>query len=567
MTLQPRTRSRQLVATLLTATLLFVTKVAFGEERSVAEMMPDTAGIFLEINRPQEFQQLLRQGNVPPVVARLCSLSPCKPISLAVDAPTRGLLFTFDLPEESPCRTTLSTTHAVLRTWADRLGLGSFVYQHDIGTSTIRHVGSGGWFPDGQRLLMATRQALTLDTWLTIHDPKQPALAETEDYRAAIAELPSDRVATVFLRRAGQSQIARGLVELAQVTAGIAVAEADLPPPLGQLAMQTFRQPIEEVRYVAAAVSLGETKPHITVILPEESTRLASTLRVLAAIPQSGRTSVPLVPSNTIVSVSTYLNRQAVELAIASLFSPEQLASLQATNPEVAALVEGLSFTLDAVEQIEPRVQVVFARKPFAALDQEGPQLRLPAVAVVFVPKNPKQMKQVFSLAFMGAMSEANKTAKHENRPRYRLSSQHVGEVTVSSGILRKRTPDQQPPTLLQASLEPTIAFLDRRFIFATNQALAVELVELAAHQPDITIDTSLRIDVGPTEVLRSTIDNYEASSELSEPLGELKNILGPILDSLVAAARPLLEQTPASTLPISQPSLVLPFTLEVKTE
>lgn len=562
-----RLLSRQLVATVLAAVMILVSCVAVAEDRPVAELMPETAGFFLEINRPQEFQQLLREGNVPPLLVRLCCLAPIKPISLAVDPESRGLLLTFDSPEDSPVRVSLNATHAVLKTWANRLGLDSFVFQHDIGSTTIRHVGPLGWFPDGQRLLMATRQALTFDTWLTIHDPKQPSLAETGDYKAAIAKLPSDRVATVFVRQTGQSQTARLLVKLAQTTAGIAVAEANLPSPLGELALQTVRQPLEEVRFMAAALSTGKPKPHLTVILPEESTRLASGLRVLAALPQQGRTSVPLVPSNTIVSVSTHLNREAVELAIATLFGPEQLTSLQATNPEVAALVEGLSFTLDAVEQIEPRVQVVFARKAYGELNQEGPQLRLPAIAVVFVPKNPAQMKQVFSLAFMGAMSEANKTAKHENRPRYRLSSQRVGEARVNSGILRQRTPDQRPPTLLQASLEPSIAFLERRFIFATNQALAIKLVELAANQPDTTIDTSLRIDVGPTEVLRGTLDNYEASGELSEPLGELQGIIGPLLDPLVAAARPLLEQAPASTLPISQPPLVLPFTLEVKTE
>lgn len=560
-------RASLLGIAILVGTFVFVRGVANADERPVAELMPDTVQCFIEVNDSTALKQMARDGGgkLLPALARLYPSGWMKQVALAVDPSHRGMLVTLESPSESSRRVTLAMPHMVLEGWAHKLGLGSFVYQHDIGSTTIRHVGPLGWFEEGRRTLLATRNALTLDTWLTIHDPKQRSLANTEDYQSAMAELPADRAATLFVRPGEASNRARGLLDLAQATAGVALAESELPLPVRRLIVHSARQSLEEVRYMAASISPGKPKPRVTVVLPKESSRTASTLRMLAAIPQQGRTSRPLVPGNTIVSISTYLNREAIELAVETLFSPDQLAALQDTNPEVAALVEGLSFTIDASRQIEPRVQVVFARREFAEVDDDLSQPRLPAVAVIFIPKNPRELRQGLLLAYWGAMSEANKAADAENRPSYRFQSTRVGPVTVNSGILRERKEGQRPPTLLQASLEPTIAFLDERFIFATDHQLAVELVELGLAQQDETLDASLRLDLGPTDVLRSTLDNYEAAINEVEQLKQLHQLLGPMMDPMVAGMRALAEDATSPKLRIELPQLTLPFTLEVK--
>ena len=564
----PTLRLGLVMLLMLVAALTATGRHSFADERPVAELIPDTVQCFLEVNDLAALQQMARDGGgkLLPALARLYPSGWMKPVAVAVDPSHRGMLVTLESPSDSTSRVTLTMPHMVLENWARKLGLVSFVYQHDIGSTTIRHVGPVGWFEEGRRTLLATRDALTLDTWLTIHDPKQLSLADREDFQLALSQLPADRAATLFVSPGEATKPARAVLDLARATAGVALAESELPVPLRRLVIQASQQRTEDIRYMATAISSGKTKPHVTVVLPEESARTAGMLRMLAAIPQQGRTLRPLVPNNTIFSISSYLNREAIELAVETLFSAEQLAALQDTNSEVAALVEGLSFTLEASQQVEPRVQVVFARREFDEKGEDESQARLPAMAVIFVPKKPKDLRQALLLAYWGAMSEANKAADQANRPSYRFQSTRVGPVTVNSGILRERKEDQRPPTLLQASLEPTLAFMDERFIFATDHQLAVELVELGLSQPHETIDTSLRLDIGPTDVVRATLDNYETAIDDVEPLSQLHQVLGPMMDPVVAGMRALAEQATSPTLRIDQPQMVLPFTLEVKT-
>ncbi len=559
-----RARSRGLA--LLILLLVFRGNVAVADEPAIAERMPSTTRLFFEINKPEALQRLIRDGMCLPEKQRLLPDCPWNLIAVAVDPKHRGLLFTFDSLSDTGERVVCASTHAVLQACARSVGLGSLVFRHKVGSATLWHVGPVGWFDDGHRTIVSTRRSLTFDAWRTIHDPRQPSLAETSDFQTAMAALPDDRVATCFVRQGDHLGNGRLLLQIGQATAAVAIAESNLPRPIRRLAVQLARKPVEEVRFLAAALSDREPKPHVTVVLPAESPRLAGALRVLAAIPQQGRASVPLIPSNTMLSISTFLNRQAIALAVETLFNADGLSALKESNPEFATLVQGLSFTVDASRQIEPRVQVVIARRPTATKKEREPRLELPAMAVIFVPTNPKRLKQMISLAFMGAMNEVNKTAEKENRPSYRLVGKRVGDVMVTSGVMRERKEGQRPTTPLLAGVSPTIAFLDRRFIFATDRQLAVDLVTLAAEQPDATIDSSLRLNVGPVEILRAMVDSYEAVLTRSKSLRFVHQLAGPLMDGSVVVTRQLLQHAPSPKLKIDQPPIDLPFTLEVLT-
>jgi len=487
---------------LLLAAIMFRGSDAMADEPTAAELKPGSMQLFIEINEPEKLLRLIRDDFPLSAIAHLWPEASLVRVAEALDSKQREFLFALD--------------------------------------------------PVG--------------VWRAVHNQQRQSLVETAEFQAAMKALPDDRVATFFVRRGDRLANVRLLGQLARAAVGVAVAESNLPKPLRRLAIQSALQPLEEVRFMAVSVSDREPKPHVTVVLPPESPRLAGVLRVLAAIPQQGRTSLPLVPSNTMLSISSFVNRQAIALAAETLFSPDRIAGLSQSNPEIAALLQGLTFTVDASRQIEPRVQIVIARRPLVETEESASQLRVPAVAVIFVPVNPKQMKQIFSLAFMGAMNEVNKTAQRQNRPRYRLVGKRIGEVTVTSGVLRERKEGQRPATPLLAGISPSIAFLDRRFIFSTDHELAVELVKLAATQPDATIDTSLRLNIGPIEILHSVVDNYEAALAQSAPLRRVHQLAGPLMDSTVATTRQLLRQAPSPKLSIDQPPIVLPFTLEVAT-
>lgn len=271
---------------------------------------------------------------------------------------------------------------------------------------------------------------------------------------------------------------------------------------------------------VLATAAIGradESDPKNVAKSPLGASLARDLLQILAALGEDGPTLKPLLPRSTIVSASGRLQPDAAAIVMRRLSDPGLIDQLEPIRPEIARVLAGLSSAIPLLREIEPEVQLVIARQSFRDAGDAVPMGKLPGVALVFVPRDPKRAKQIFLSAFWAAMLEANETAQATGRPRLRMTSSRRGEGFFA-GATFVPGEGEQYRGLADYNLSPAIGIAGQRFVISSSKELALQLVELADQEDELVFERvpgSLRIEWGPVAGCELVCDNLPSIAEL----------------------------------------------------
>jgi len=273
-----------------------------------------------------------------------------------------------------------------------------------------------------------------------------------------------------------------------------------------------FVRPMIKSPYVALSLEEAAGGLQLAVVTPENVGDSTDGMQLLGGLLDAGNAFKPLLPPDTILSSSMYVSRDA--LAALNRLVTRDLTEQFAETPADKALLEaGIPLINDILEQMRPEVQVVLARPTFAPGVE--PQVRLPAVAVIFRPADPDKVKSAFILSYLGTLRQSNLRARAVGGPTFVMASERRGDALIAGA--RYRTPQEDPKAsagMLQYNLCPAMAVVGNRFILSSNHRLVMDLVELAQAQPDEALADNLQVDVGLAAGMALLADNLEATPD-----------------------------------------------------
>lgn len=242
---------------------------------------------------------------------------------------------------------------------------------------------------------------------------------------------------------------------------------------------------------------------------------LREMLQFLQAATEQGPAMRPLLPEGTILSISRHLSPELVSMVVDKLSDPATLERLGLDRPTVNQLIMGLSLVTPLLEDIEPQVQIIFARPKFDGVEAV-PEPKFPAVALIFRPRDMRQAKSVLLSAYLAAMNQANQTAKAQGRPQLKLESKRRGDGFYATSVFR--LPEDAEPEIIglaDYNLSPSIAVVGQRMILCSSRGLTLDLVDLATAEAENELDPlvseTVRLDIGPAAGLQLLADNFPA--------------------------------------------------------
>jgi len=265
----------------------------------------------------------------------------------------------------------------------------------------------------------------------------------------------------------------------------------------------------------ASAAPLGAAERPESLNLRAALEELVSWVELFRAARTEGPALRPLLPRETLVSVSSHLSPEAAALYVDRLSDPRTLTRLGIDRPTVNQLIEGLELVTPLLAEIEPQIQVVAARQTFPGV-RAVPETKLPAVAMVFRPRDPNQAKRLLMSAYLLAMQSANDSARKAGRPRLTMESKRLGDGFYAASMFRlPRDPSPEIVGLADYNLSPAIAVVGERMILSSSRELVIELLELAsAEEGELLVPESLRIDWGPAATVQLAVNNVPALAD-----------------------------------------------------
>ena len=316
-------------------------------------------------------------------------------------------------------------------------------------------------------------------------------------------------------------------------------------------------------RFMAAALRLDTHPPEVSIVLPDSAKQLATALRLLSALERAGPAPRPLLPRQTLLACTTAGDKEIARPPSELLLDGDAFTETAQASPQLVLLIRAVVFAAQTAQQMEPGLQVIVARSRYSGSENGASPSRVPAVAVVFAPKEPRKMRLAYQLAFIGGVNQLSQVLQQQGGPRLSLRNRRVGAGQMTSALPIAGTSTGQLAALTEG-FSPTIATLEKRFLFATSVDLAERCAELAAEEPFDWAEAPLRIDFGLTAAAQFALDGYQSfvrSRRRSESTS-----LGSMADLAVTAARIGLALAPAPMAAIELPTFRAPLRLNVVT-
>lgn len=229
-----------------------------------------------------------------------------------------------------------------------------------------------------------------------------------------------------------------------------------------------------------------------------------------------GRVTSVRTAGEPILSLSVYRNLSEMWLRSGDLFNEKVNDGFAKADATLSTLFSGKDFGEEILAALSPEMQIVVSRQEFSA-DGPTPTIKLPAFALVTRLKDPEPTAAEFQRLYMSFMGFLNVTGGAEGRPQFDidLESTDSGRIISTRVVpLAGREPEEQ--TSIAYNFSPTLAIQDDLFILSSSSVLARGL--LAAKETPIETETlqggdariNLALDLKAPGIRRALEDNRE---------------------------------------------------------
>lgn len=477
---------------------------SFGDERTPADLLPQTTMAFLEMPRPDEFLPIVEQHRL---VKRLMSLSPVQAamqkdeyvafrgvlalVEVQIELPWRevvrrglggGLAIAFDQKTGGVvllAKTTDGSTHAKFAeviTNLVALDAQNKAKDNPVAVSqyreqkvySVEHL----WFAAVADWVVATNRRELHDQIVDrILDESNESLAENPQFAEA-------------RKAANPSAVVWGYVNVAAVRDAGLASQAFVERtenPLAEILLGGIVSTLRQTPYVTADFVVRDDGIRISASAPHDRS-WAGDLREHYFGPQGLGAAPPhLNVDDAILSIGTYRDASAMWLRAGDLLDEQANEQLAKADSDLSKMFAGKDFGEDVLGAFEPTLRLVLTRQTFAE-GQPAPAIKLPAFALVADLKDSAESQPELRRTFQSLIGFFNIVGAMNGQPQLDLSTEKLEgiELVTASHVEDKKATD--PKKLrINYNFSPSVAFADGRFVLASTKELAVALAKAPA--------------------------------------------------------------------------------------
>lgn len=241
--------------------------------------------------------------------------------------------------------------------------------------------------------------------------------------------------------------------------------------------------------YVTASLWLNHDAVKLSAAAPYDPSWVPAERKFFFA-PSHDGAAKPLMPPDTLLSITTYRDLAAMWQAGPDLFTEAVATQMAQTDSNLSTILGGKSFSADVLGAFKPQMQLVVAKQDLNA-SAPKPSIRLPGAALVFEikPEKFQLIRKQFRVGFQSVVAFANLDGAQKGRPLLELQSEMRGKSEIQYATYSADEPaksDKSPrPAKADAYLNfsPALAISPERLIISSTRELAEQLADLDANE------------------------------------------------------------------------------------
>ena len=227
---------------------------------------------------------------------------------------------------------------------------------------------------------------------------------------------------------------------------------------------------------------------------------------------KDGNGQGPALPeiSNTLFTLSAYRDVSEMWLRAGDLFDERINDSLAEADANLTTFFSGKDFGEDILGSLTPQIGFIATRQNFEDV-LPIPAIKLPQFALVLELKDPEKMTRELRRTFQSMIGFFNVIGAMEGRPQLEMDIEKLadGAELITSTYIPEPDEANSITAPILFNFSPSVGFANERFVVASTNRLARELVEdvskPAGAEP---LNTAVRLDAN---VLQSVLgDNRE---------------------------------------------------------
>lgn len=251
--------------------------------------------------------------------------------------------------------------------------------------------------------------------------------------------------------------------------------------PLAEILLGGIVSTLRQTPYITLDFAVRDDGIEVTASAPHDR-GWAGDLREHYFGPQGlGEAPPHLIVNDAILSIGAYRDISAMWLRAGELLDERANEKLAKADSDLSTLFAGKDFGEDVLGAFAPAFRLVLTRQTFAE-GEPAPAIKLPAFALTAELKDSAASQPELRRTFQSLVGFFNIVGAMNGQPQLDLTTEKTAgiELVTASHVEDKTAPD--PAKLrINYNFSPSIAFADSRFVLASTKELAVALATARA--------------------------------------------------------------------------------------
>lgn len=216
--------------------------------------------------------------------------------------------------------------------------------------------------------------------------------------------------------------------------------------------------------------------------------------------------SLPQI-KDTLFALSTYRDVSEMWLRAGDLFDEKINDGFAEADANLTTFFTGKDFGEDILGALTPQIGFVASRQDFSTV-LPVPAIKLPQFALVLEMKDPTSMTRELRRTFQSLIGFLNVIGAMEGRPQLELDMDKLpgGSELVTSTYIPEPEDEESTSANILFNFSPSVGFANERFVVASTDRLARELVTAQPAVRDANaVNTSARLTA---DVLKDVLDD-----------------------------------------------------------
>lgn len=212
---------------------------------------------------------------------------------------------------------------------------------------------------------------------------------------------------------------------------------------------------------------------------------------------------------DTLFTLSAYRDVSEMWLRAGDLFGEAVNDGLAEADANLTTFFSGKDFGEEILGALTPQIGFVASRQDFADL-LPLPAIKIPQFALIMELREPEKMTRELRRTFQSMIGFFNVIGAMEGRPQLEMDMDKLdnGAQLITSVYIPEQGEEESTAAPILFNFSPSVGFVGERFVVASTDRLARELVSSDASSPNPKANTVANLHAGVLQTILS--DNKE---------------------------------------------------------